>query len=148
MKKIIVLYFMMMTLVYGEDKNLKYTDVPKDHWAYKAIQNLVDEGVITENSLLYKGDDTVSRYEFADGINKAFKKLDKEKANKGDLVVLESLVYEFSKELTKIGFDENSFNGKIKDIREEIERNSKKIDDNSSRIEALEKRIKALENRE
>lgn len=146
MKKIIVLYFIIVALANGKDENLKYTDIPKDHWAYKAVQNLVNEGVITENSLLYKGDDTVSRYDFADGLNRAFKKLNKEKANKGDLIVLESLVYEFSKELTKIGFDENSFNVKIEGLREEIEKNSKKIENNTSKIEALEERIKILEN--
>lgn len=132
-------------MIYSEDKNIDYKDVPKDHWAYKAIQNLVDEGVIKKDSLFYKGDDTVSRYDFAKGLNDAFEKLDTEKANKGDMIVLESLVYEFSKELTKMGYNKSVFIDKIDDLNKKISENDKELYRLQEKIEELEKRIKVLE---
>ena len=44
MKKIIAIYFTLIALDYGQGKELIFEDVPKNHWTYKAIQNLVNEG--------------------------------------------------------------------------------------------------------
>ena len=126
MKKIIMIYFTLIVLVYSQGKELIFEDVPKNHWAYKAIENLVNEGVISEDSFLFKGEFPVSRYSFAEGLNRAFNVLNEKKANRGDLVILESLVYEFSRELTKIGFDANLFNGKIENMRVDVEVKTKK----------------------
>lgn len=149
MKKFIILYFAIITFALGSNspsgKSLIFEDVPKNHWAYKAINNLVQEGVISENSYLFKGEAPVSRYSFAEGLDRAFQTLNEKKANRGDLVILESLVYEFSRELTKIGFDSETFNGKIENIRMDIEFLKKKTDETNASIIELEKRVKALE---
>lgn len=148
MKKIIILYFTIITLSFSnnaKNNNLIFEDVPKNHWAYKAIDNLVQEGIISENSYLFKGEAPVSRYSFAEGLDRAFENLNEKKANRGDLVILESLVYEFSRELTKIGFDSETFNGKIENIRMDIEFLKKKTDETNASILELEKRVKILE---
>ncbi|WP_297404314.1 S-layer homology domain-containing protein [uncultured Cetobacterium sp.] len=148
MKKIIVLYFTLITMILAHNppkKGLIFEDVPKNHWAYKAIDNLVQEGIISENSYLFKGEVPVSRYTFAEGLDRAFQNLNEKKANRGDLVILESLVYEFSRELTKIGFDSETFNGKIENIRMDIEFLKKKTDETNASVIELEKRVKALE---
>ncbi|MGL5989546.1 S-layer homology domain-containing protein [Cetobacterium sp.] len=145
MKKIIVLYFILATLVCAELKEFVFEDVPKNHWAYKAIENLVDEGIISEDSFLFKGEFPVSRYGFAEGLNRSFNNLDKKKANRGDLIILESLVYEFSRELTKIGFNAELFNGKIENIRIDIEVIKQENDENQKELNELRKRIETLE---
>ncbi|MGL5088959.1 MAG: S-layer homology domain-containing protein [Cetobacterium sp.] len=145
MKKIIVLYFILTTLVCAELKEFVFEDVPKNHWAYKAIENLVDEGIISEDSFLFKGEFPISRYSFAEGLNRSFNSLDKKKANRGDLIILESLVYEFSRELTKIGFNTELFNGKIENIRVDIEVIKQKNDENQKELNELRKRIETLE---
>jgi len=145
MKKIIVIYFTLIALAYGQGKELIFEDVPKNHWAHKAIQNLVNEGVISEESFLFKGEFPVSRYSFAEGLNRAFNTLNGKKANRGDLVILESLVYEFSRELTKIGFDTDLFNGKIENMRVDIEVIRQKNDETQKQVNELRKRIEVLE---
>ncbi|MGL5278709.1 MAG: S-layer homology domain-containing protein [Cetobacterium sp.] len=145
MKKIIVIYFTLIALAYGQGKELIFEDVPKNHWAYKAIQNLVNEGVISEESFLFKGEFPVSRYSFAEELNRTFNTLNEKKANRGDLVILESLVYEFSRELTKIGFDTDLFNGKIENMRVDIEVIRQKNDETQKQVNELRKRIEVLE---
>lgn len=147
MKKVIMIYFILATLAFGDKNELIFKDVPPDHWAYSAIRNLVDEGVISENSFQFKGEEPVSRYTFAEDLNRAFEKLDEKKANRGDLVILESLVYEFSKELTRVGFDAEAFSGKIENMRTDIEFLRKKTEETDAVIEELRKRITVLEDK-
>lgn len=147
MKKIAFIFFMIIVSLYASDNSLTFSDVPKDHWAYKAIQNLVDEGVISTNTKLFNGEIPISRYEFADELNRSFKTLDEKKANRGDLVLLESLVYEFSKELTKIGFDTDVFNGKIENLRIDVELIREKNRSMESRMNELSQRLDILENK-
>ncbi|WP_297597861.1 S-layer homology domain-containing protein [uncultured Cetobacterium sp.] len=145
MKKIIMIYFILIALVYGQEKQLIFEDVPKNHWAYKAIENLVNEGIISENSFLFRGEFPVSRYSFAEGLNRSFETLNEKKANRGDLVILESLVYEFSRELTRVGFDSETFSGKIENIKIDIEFIRKKNDETQIQVNELKKRVEALE---
>lgn len=145
MKKIIMIYFTLIVIIYAQGKELIFEDVPKNHWAYKAINNLVNEGIISEDSFLFKGEFPVSRYNFAEGLNRAFNALNEKKANRGDLVILESLVYEFSRELTKIGFDTDLFNGKIENMRVDIEVIRQKNDETQIEVKELRKRVEALE---
>ncbi|MGL5902935.1 MAG: S-layer homology domain-containing protein [Cetobacterium sp.] len=145
MKKIIMIYFILIVLVYGQKKEFVFEDVPKNHWAHKAIENLVEEGIISEDSFLFKGEFPISRYSFAEGLSRSFNNLDQKKANRGDLVILESLVYEFSRELTKIGFNADLFNGKIENMRIDIEVMKQKNDEVQKQIDILKKRIETLE---
>ena len=71
--------------------------------------------------------------------------MNEKKANRGDLVILESLVYEFSRELTKIGFDTDLFNGKIENMRVDIEVIRQKNDETQKQVNELRKRIEVLE---
>ncbi|MGL4946523.1 MAG: S-layer homology domain-containing protein [Cetobacterium sp.] len=145
MKKIIVIYFILTTLACAEVKKFIFEDVPKNHWAYKAVQNLVTEGIIKEDGFLFKGEFPISRYNFAESLSRSFNSLDEKKANRGDLVILESLVYEFSRELTKIGFNADLFNGKIENMRIDIEVIRQKNDIIQKDINDLKKRIETLE---
>lgn len=146
MKKLVIICVILSFSIFAKENQLKYEDVPKNHWAYNAINNLVEKGIITENSFLFKGDFPVSRYSFAEGLNRVLVELDEKKANRGDLVILESLVYEFSRELTKIGFDADTFSGKIENIKIDIEILKESNSETQLKIKELEKRIKNLEN--
>lgn len=150
MKKFLFVYLLICSLAFGQEKiqenqKLIFQDIPKNHWAYKAVENLVDEGVIAQNEYLFRGNSPVTRYEFAYDLSKALNKVQMEKANRGDLVILESLVYEFSQELNKIGFDAETFNGKIENIQNDIGLLKKGISENQSTLKELEARIKKLE---
>lgn len=145
MKKIIVIYFTLIVVIYGQQKQLLFQDVPENHWAYNAIENLVNEGIISEESFLFNGEFPVSRYSFAEGLNRAFETLNEKKANRGDLVILESLVYEFSRELTRIGFDADTFNGKIENMRIDVELVRQKNEALQIQLNEVIRRVQALE---
>ena len=126
---------------------LSYEDIPKDHWAYSSILNLVEKGIIKEDSYSFRGESTLKRYDFAYYLSKTFNKLNLEKANKKDLQVLESLMSEFSKELTKIGFDTTTFNDNIEDMNQTISSLKQTVLENQRLIADLKKRVEILESK-
>lgn len=146
MKKIIGIYIFIFGLVFAQEQII-FQDIPKEHWAYNAVQNLVDQGIISQNEYLFRGNNPVTRYEFAYDLSKALNKVQLEKANRGDLIILESLVYEFSQELNKIGFDADTFNGKIINMQSDIEVLKKVTSENQTSIQELSKRLERLENK-
>ncbi|MBP2664540.1 MAG: S-layer protein [Firmicutes bacterium] len=50
-----------------------FCDVPKNHWSYEAIDELVKAGVIDNSSKIFNGDRMVTRYEMALMVAKAMK---------------------------------------------------------------------------
>ena len=105
--------------------SMPFKDVPKDHWAYDAIQELAERGMIEgyegKASNYFKGNKSLTRYEFAQAIMKIIRKLEAEigvskatgmidevnvdevlnKSNldEKDVELLKKLVREFQKEL-------------------------------------------------
>ena len=143
MKKLLTLIFVIASVVsYGE---LKYEDIDKNHWAYKSVEKLVAEGVIEEDSFRFEGNKPLTRYQFAYDLNNALNKIDLEKANKKELEILETLVVDFSNELTKIGFDSKTFDERVENIENEIKTLRELINKNNETIKSLEERIKVLE---
>jgi len=55
-----------------------FKDLPKDHWAYEAVTELVQKGIISGYSDDYfKGEKAVTRYEMAEVLNKSLKYISK-----------------------------------------------------------------------
>ena len=79
-----------------------FSDVPKDHWAYQAVQELAKDGVIqgySDNE--FKGDRPLTRYEFSMVVAKAIDNF--ETANDSDKAKIDKLSAEFAGELNRIG---------------------------------------------
>jgi len=61
-----VLTLIMLALVPGPAWAQTIRDVPTDHWAYAAVQRLINEGYLTlEDNQMFRGDRPVDRYTFA-----------------------------------------------------------------------------------
>lgn len=91
-----------------------FTDVPKDHWSYEALDYLAKEGVIEgmgDNT--FQGGRTMTRYEMASIVAKA---MQKGTGNYGDKAVLDKLSAEYADELSTL---------------------NKKVDANTKAIKAL-----------
>ncbi|MGL4403111.1 MAG: S-layer homology domain-containing protein [Fusobacteriaceae bacterium] len=142
MKKIFLILLSSYNLTYSI---INYEDIPKDHWAYTSVDTLVTKGIMQEDSYLFRGEGNLKRYDFAFYLSRVLNKLELEKANRRDLETLESLVAEFSTELTKIGYDTSTFNTKLENINETIELLKNAIEENQKTIKSLEERIKKLE---
>lgn len=124
---------------------MSFKDVNKEHWSYRSIQNLISKGIWRENSDIFQGKKEVTRYEFAYYLSKTLNKLDTEKANSSDLVILENLVYEFAKELNKFGFDTDLYITKIDGMEETLEVLKGQVKENQRVIQELQERIDKLE---
>ena len=79
-------------------------DVPADHWAYDAVAQLVQDGVVNGYSAdgTFKGDQNLSRYEMAQIVAKAMAKSDAAD-NNNNKALIEKLSAEFSDELANLG---------------------------------------------
>lgn len=142
MKLILVTMLIFSTISYGQ---LKYEDITKDHWAYTSIENLVNKGIIKEDNYNFRGESSLKRYDFAYSMWKLLNKIELEKADRRDLLILERLVSEFAKELTKFGFDIETFNARIASVEEDINKLKLRVEANEKTIEELLKRIQKLE---
>jgi hypothetical protein len=79
-----------------------FTDVPKDHWAYDAVTQLVHDGVIEGyGDSTFKGDHVITRYEMAQMVAKAM--AHKDTASGTDKATIDKLSAEFADELNSLG---------------------------------------------
>jgi hypothetical protein len=141
-KRFLPIYILLSSLAFSA---VEYEDLPKDHWAYDSVKFLVEEGVLEQDSYSFRGDSNLKRYDFAYSLGKLLNKVQLEKANKNDLLVLEKLVSEFAVELSKIGFDTDTFNAKIENLNETVQLMKTTIDKQQKIIDDLLKRVEKLE---
>lgn len=80
-----------------------FADVPADHWAYDAVAQLVQDGIVNGYAAdgTYKGDQNMSRYEMAQIVAKAMAK--SEAADNNNKALIDKLAAEFSDELANLG---------------------------------------------
>ncbi|MBQ5846827.1 MAG: S-layer homology domain-containing protein, partial [Selenomonadaceae bacterium] len=79
-------------------------DVPKDHWSYQAVDQLVKDGIIEGMpDGTYAGDRAISRYEMAVIVARATDKM--EAANIADRALIEKMQAEYGSELKTLQAD-------------------------------------------
>ena len=79
-----------------------FEDVPKDHWAYSTVQQLVDDGVVTGYpDGEFKGDHLITRYEMSMVVAKAIDRYDK--VSEKDQAMIDKLSAEYASELNRLG---------------------------------------------
>lgn len=78
-----------------------FSDVPADHWAYDAVSQLAQDGVIEGyGDSTFKGSQKITRYEMAQMIAKA---MAQQNVSSTDKALIDKLSSEFSDELTSLG---------------------------------------------
>ena len=82
-----------------------FTDVPQGHWAYDAVAQLAQDGVIDGyGDSTFQGDKNITRYEMAQMVAKAMAKTNNgANANAADKAALDKLAAEFHDELNNLG---------------------------------------------
>lgn len=79
-----------------------FSDVPANHWAYDAVNELSRDGIVSGyGDGTFQGDRQMSRYEFALIVNKAIENF--EQANEKDKSLIDKLSAEFASELNRMG---------------------------------------------
>lgn len=105
-----------------------FSDVPKDHWSYEALDYLAKEGVIEGmGNSTFEGGRTMTRYEVASIVAKA---MQKGGGNFGDKTVLEKLHAEYADEI-------NVLQQQVAKNTKQIEQNTKDIQENKEKIDRV-----------
>jgi len=81
-----------------------FTDVPADHWAYDAVNQLAKDGVIEGyGDGTFNGNKNITRYEMAQMVAKAMAKSSAKNVSSDDKVLIDKLSAEFGDELNSLG---------------------------------------------
>jgi hypothetical protein len=81
-----------------------FSDVPSDHWAYDAVSQLAQDGVIEGyGDSTFQGDKNITRYEMAQMVAKAMAKASAGNVSGADKALVDKLAAEFSDELNNLG---------------------------------------------
>ena len=93
-----------------------FSDVPADHWAYDAVVQLADDGVIEGyGDGTFRGQNEITRYEMAQMVAKAMAKEDQ--VNAQQKAMIDRLAAEFSEELNNLGVRVSNLESRIDNVK-------------------------------
>lgn len=94
-----------------------FADVPADHWAYDAVAQLAQDGLLNgyAEDGTFKGDQRMSRYEMAQLVAKAMAKADA--ADNNNKALIDKLAAEFSDELSSLGVRVANLEEKVDNVK-------------------------------
>lgn len=139
--RLILGFFILFSAAYAE-----FEDVPSDHWAKEAVENLQDKDLFSPKFIQekqFEGEKTLSRYEIAFMLYSNLKLTENEfseKASAEDFEILKRLTYEFAPELQSLGGDVDFIKEKLSKLEKEVNENAKM----KSRINNLEDYLKKV----
>ena len=86
-----------------QDQNTVFPDVPENHWAFEAVDDLAKRGlIIGYEDGMFKGDRVLTRYEFAEVVHRAI-----QRAKETNAPIDGRLVDEFKPELLRFEVEQN-----------------------------------------
>jgi len=109
-----------------------FTDVPKDHWAYDAIDKLIQSGYMDGFADdTFRGRKVVTRYEMAMTLAKVLTKVEDVETAGGvispkDAESIKNLAGEFREELKSLGIKVNAMDQRVTEL-EKFQKNSEKL---------------------
>ena len=94
-----------------------FADVPADHWAYDAVSQLAQDGIVDGYAAdgTFKGDQRMTRYEMAQIVAKAMAKTPV--AANNDKALIDKLSAEFSDELANLGVRVSDLESKVDNVQ-------------------------------
>lgn len=131
------------TIAAEQDAAKAFADLPADHWAYDAVDQLAKDGiVIGYEDGLFKGNRQATRYEVAQVVARAM--ASQHRANQADKVLIHRLAIEFARELDNLGVRVSNLENKIDNVKwtGELRYNAQNRDVTNQRDSAMEFRLK------
>jgi hypothetical protein len=120
-----------------------YDDVPRDHWAYNALDYLTERGVLEGYpDGFFKGDRTLTRYEFAQAVARLLDSI--EGGDENVNIMAESLRAEFSDQLAELGRTVNDLGANVSRLDGVVSGLEASSADQAARIQALEDKIDCM----
>jgi len=122
-----------------------YDDVPRDHWAYNALDYLTERGVLEGYpDGFFKGDRTLTRYEFAQAIARLLDTIGTGAGDEQVNIMAETLRAEFSDQLAELGKTVNELGGTVNELSSSVSSLEGTVADHTSKIDALENAINCM----
>ncbi|MDQ3024187.1 MAG: putative porin [bacterium] len=122
-----------------------YEDVQPDHWAYTALDYLTEEGVLEGYPDGYfKGDRTLTRYEFAQAIARLLDTIESEGADEQVNIMAETLRAEFSDQLEQMNAKLGEINAAMGDLDGRVAELEGNVADHGTRVASLEEQIACM----
>jgi hypothetical protein len=122
-----------------------YDDVPRDHWAYNALDYLTDRGVLEGYpDGFFKGDRTLTRYEFAQAVARLLDTIEGSNSDEQIRIMAETLRAEFSDQLAELTRKLNEVYGVVNDMDTRVDDLEGAVGDNATKIGLLETAIKGF----
>jgi hypothetical protein len=122
-----------------------YDDVPRDHWAYNALDYLTERGVLEGYpDGFFKGDRTLTRYEFAQAVARLLDTIGNGDWEDQINVMAESLRAEFSDQLAELNKKIDGLSGQVSDLDSQVSDLDGKVTDQGSKLSALDEKIKSM----
>ena len=101
-----------------------FSDVPASHWAYKAVSEMSEKGIIQGfPNGTFKGNENVSRYQLAMMTARMLASVEQNGTGslaKNDLETLEKLTVEFADELALLGVKVTALEDDMKVVKEDV----------------------------
>ena len=109
-----------------------FSDVPANHWAYKAVSEMAEKGILQGfPNGTYKGDENVSRYHIAMATSKMLAYIEQNgigSIDRKDLHALEKLTAEFADELAMLGVKVTALEDDMQVVKEDVAGLKKDVD--------------------
>lgn len=129
-----------------------YDDVPLNHWAYAAVADLTEKGLLVGMpNGTFKGNKPMTRYSFAvvvsrmlDRYNELIKN-NNEVSNK-DVKALEDLVTEFVNEIESLSEEVKELKSDVKSVKADVSDVKDNVSELNTKTTALEKRVNRIGN--
>jgi len=145
MRWIISLVLASMLCMSAAWAQTSYEDVPTDHWAYNALDYLTERGVLEGYpDGFFKGDRTLTRYEFAQAIARLLDTIDATNPDEQVRIMAETLRAEFSDQLAQMQQRLGTIEQGMGDMEGRIADLEGNVADTNSRIGSLEEKISSM----
>lgn len=120
--------------VYAEE-NISFSDVSPNHWAYKAIEKLVNKYnfKLGYPDGTFKGNNNLSRYEVAALLVQVLEQMSGKKVEQVDINIMKDLGNDYSKELES----PDDFNAKLQAMEDQLDMLEMETEKQSSALEAI-----------
>ncbi|WP_051412190.1 S-layer protein [Halonatronum saccharophilum] len=122
-------------------------DLPRDHWAYESVVELVNRGYMSlhqDNN--FNGDNEVSRYELANVVARILRDIEGGRfvAEEGDILTLKNLATEFRVELVEIMRSNESLRDDLDKIEKDQAIVKEDLVDTNYRVNSVERQAKRV----
>lgn len=129
-----------------------YDDVPTNHWAYAAVADLTEKGLLVGMpNGSFKGNKPMTRYSFAVVVSRMLDRYNEllqsnNEVSKKDVKALEDLVTEFVNEIEALSDEVKEIKSDIKSVKADVSDVKDNVTELNTKTTALEKKVNQIGN--